>query len=358
MRYVPSTFLKEDMVVAKDVYGKYGEIYLTRNTKLTNKYIMQLEILGYLGLYIDDEISEGIEVHEVINPVVRIEAIDRVKDVYVSIKNNNKGILNNWKELDQLTENIISNILGNENAVYNIMYMKSHDDYTYTHCVNVALLVAIVGKKSMMNKSVLIDLFKSALMHDIGKLFIPVSILNKPGRLSNDEYGLVKQHSLKGYDYLMEQGCLSAQGRRGVLMHHEYHNGKGYPFGISDAGINRYAKALCVCDVYDALVSDRPYRKAWSQSEAFEYIMANNGSMFDPEMARVFIDNITPYNLGSIIQLSNGYKAIVVSNNKGLPLRPIIRVIEEEGNRITPYEVDLKNDTYYLDVVIEKEINY
>ncbi|MFA5340368.1 MAG: HD-GYP domain-containing protein [Clostridia bacterium] len=357
MRYVPTTFLKEDMIVGKDVYGKYGEVYLTRNTKLTLKYINSLETLGYLGVFIEDELSEGIDIPEIINPRIRLEAVNRVKDVYSSIKKNNRGILNNWKELDQLTENIITDILRNENAVYNIMYMKNHDDYTYTHCVNVALVVAIVGKKIMMGKPVLLDLFKSALMHDIGKLFIPVSILNKPSRLSSDEYELVKQHPLKGYDYLVEQGCLTTQGRRGVLMHHEYHNGKGYPFGVSDAGINKYAKALCICDVYDALVSDRPYRKAWSQSEALEYIMANTGSMFDPELTRVFIENITPYNPGTIILLSNGAKAIVVSNNKGLPLRPVIRVFEEEGNRVSLYDVDLKDNNDFLNIVIDKEIN-
>ncbi|NLF37765.1 MAG: HD-GYP domain-containing protein [Clostridiaceae bacterium] len=358
MRYVPTTFLKADMVVGKDVYGRYGEVYLKRNTKLTLKYISQLEILGYLGIFIEDEISEGIEIKEIVNPRVRVEAINKVKDVYTAIKNNNKGILNNWKEIDQLTDNIISNILSNEDTVYNIMYMKTHDDYTYTHCVNVALIVAIVAKKTMMSKAILMDLFKSALMHDIGKLFIPLSILNKPGRLSTDEFELIKQHPLKGYDYLVEQGCLTTQGRRGVLMHHEYHNGKGYPFGISDAGINKYGKILCICDVYDALVSDRPYRKAWSQSEAFEYIMANTGSMFDPEIMKIFIDNITPYNPGTIIQLSNSAKAIVVKNNKGLPLRPIIRIFEEDGNKVPFRDIDLKEDSDYLNIVIDKEINY
>ncbi|MFA7672277.1 MAG: HD-GYP domain-containing protein [Clostridia bacterium] len=345
------------MIVGKDVYGKYGEIYLTRNTRLTSKYIQQLETLGYLSILIEDGISEGIEVSETINPRIRVEAINRVKDLYTSIKNNNKGILNSWKEIDQLTDNIISDIVINENAVYNIMYMKCHDDFTYTHCVNVALIAAIVGKKSMMSKSILIDLFKSALMHDIGKLFIPSTILNKPGKLSSAEYELVKQHPLKGYDYLVEQGCLSTQARMGVMMHHEYHNGKGYPFGIADTGISKYGKALCICDVYEALTSNRPYRKAWSQSEAFEYIMGNSGSMFDPEITRVFIENITPFNPGTIIELSNGAQAIVVNNNKGLPLRPVIRVFEEEGNRVAPYDVDLKVNTDYLNIVINKEVD-
>ncbi len=357
MRYVPITFLKEDMVIGKDVYGKYGEIYLKRNAKLTEKYIRHLDALGYLGIYIEDELSEGIDIDEVMDPKARLSAVSKVKDIYTSIRSNNKGMLNNWSDIEVLTESIIDELLSSDSTSYNVMYIKTHDDYTYSHCVNVALIVSIVGKKMMMSKQTIMDLFKSALMHDIGKIFIPSAILNKPGKLNDEEYDLIKRHPLKGYEYLTEQGCLTIQGRRGVLMHHEYHSGKGYPFGLTDKSINLFAKILCISDVYDALVSDRPYRKAWSQSEALEYIMANAGHMFDPEIARVFINSITPYNPGTLVELSNGYKAVVIKNNKGLPLRPLLRIYEEEGKRVDLYEIDLKDNNEYLNIVIVGEIN-
>ena len=355
MRLVPITFLKSGMQSGKDILGRYGEVYIKRNTILKQKYINRLKSLGYSGVYIEDEISEGIQISDVVDQKIRLDTVNKVKDVFDLINLNKKDIFGNWKELNFLTGNIISHMSNNKNVAYNMLYIKSYDDYTFSHCVNVALLSTLIGLKLEMTSTELTDLFKSGLMHDLGKVFLPVDIINKPGVLNDYEYAKIKQHPLKGYEYLKTENYLSKKGCKGVLMHHERYDGKGYLLGAMKDEINIYGKILSICDVYDALTSDRPYRKSWSQLEAIEYIMANSGQMFDPMITQVFLTKITPYNSGVIVNLSNGFKAIIVRNNEDLPLRPIIRVFEEDGYRVDSYEIDLKYDNKFLSVTIENE---
>ncbi|MBN2852599.1 MAG: HD-GYP domain-containing protein, partial [Clostridia bacterium] len=338
------------------ILGRYGEIYLKRNTKLEPKYINRLNSLGYSGIYIEDDISEGIEISEIVDTKIRLDTVNKVKDIYDLININKKKLFSNWQELDYLTSNIISQMSNNKNVAYNMLYIKTYDDYTFSHCVNVALLSTLVGIELHMSRADLIDLFKSALMHDLGKVFLPIDIINKPGILNDYEFAKIKQHPLKGYEFLKEENYLSMKGCRGVLMHHERYDGRGYLLGAMKDEINLYGKILSICDVYDALTSDRTYRKAWSQLEAIEYIMANSGQMFDPEVTKMFLKKIAPYNPGVIVLLSNGFKAIIVRNNEELPLRPVIRIFEENGSRVDSYEVDLKNSNHFLNVTIEKEV--
>ena len=186
----------------------------------------------------------------------------------------------------------------------NLVDIKSMDNYTYQHSVNVALLSLVLGVQLQLNQNELYNLCIGALLHDIGKTLIPKQLILKPGPLTDEEYKTVKEHTTKGYDFL--KGCLEipAPARIVALQHHEKINGYGYPDNIKNKSINRFARIVSIADVYDALTSDRPYSKAMCPNDAVEYIFSHGDTQFDYEMVKVFSKAVVPYPPGTLVKLS------------------------------------------------------
>ncbi|MPN11539.1 Cyclic di-GMP phosphodiesterase [bioreactor metagenome] len=188
----------------------------------------------------------------------------------------------------------------------------------------------------------------------MGKIFIPKDILNKPGRLTNDEYEQIKKHCQLGGDYLRKNWEIPVESVVGVLTHHERCDGSGYPYGLPLNKQTIEGKLIAICDVYDAMTSERPYRASLSPSEAIEHIIGNSGTMFDPELITIFIKKIAPYPIGSRVVLSNGIKATVVRNYpKGLT-RPMVEIDEplNVGGSFERNILDLFNDVSLLNITI------
>jgi HD-GYP domain-containing protein (c-di-GMP phosphodiesterase class II) len=204
---------------------------------------------------------------------------------------------------------------------------------------------------------VLTRLGLSAILHDIGKIFINKKIINKPGVLTDEEFEEMKKHSQLGFDYAKEKFQLPPASYTGIIDHHEKFNGMGYPNRKSGSQISLFGRIITLADVFDALSSERPYRPAMKPSEAMEYIMGNSDTMFDPKIASIFIRKIAPYPVGTTVKLSNDCTAIVLENYESVCLRPRVRVIKDNGTDVKPYELDLKNDFSVLNVVIEDVVN-
>ncbi|NSW89854.1 MAG: HD-GYP domain-containing protein, partial [Firmicutes bacterium] len=234
----------------------------------------------------------------------------------------------------------------------NIIDLKSYDDYTYSHSVNVTILSLSIGAVIGLSKNILFKLGMAALLHDIGKVFIPKEILNKNGRLNESEFEIVKTHPYKGYQILKENNSFSYYSSIGVLHHHEKYNGTGYPFELVGSEISLLGRIITVADVYDALTSDRPYRKAMFPSEAIEYIMGGGGTLFDSEIVKFFTKIVVPYPVGTSVLLSNNTTGIVVKNYSDCCMRPIIKVVKHGDTLVTPYYIDLKNDPNTRGIVI------
>jgi len=167
----------------------------------------------------------------------------------------------------------------------------------------------------------------------------------------------MKKHSQLGYDYAKEKFRLPTVSYAGIIDHHEKFNGSGYPSGKAGREISLFGRIITMADIYDALTSERPYRKAMSPSEAMEYILGGSESIFDPQVVGVFIRKIAPYPVGTTVKLSNGCTAIVLENYESVCLRPRVRVIREMGKDVEPYELNLKNDRSLLSVVIENIVD-
>jgi len=226
------------------------------------------------------------------------------------------------------------------------------DNYTYAHSVNVAILALTIGISLELSKPKLSELGFAALIHDIGKMLIDQDIINKTKALTELEYKEIMKHPALGCEYAKETFDISPTIFDAILDHHEKYGGGGYPNNKFGEDISLYGRIIALADVYDAISSDRPHRKALSPSESMEYIMGNAGSHFDPMLASIFIRKIAPYPVGTTVRLSNGLTGIVVKNHESLSMRPVIRVIKVFDQDILPFELDLGHDRRWLNVTI------
>lgn len=294
MRFVSIDSIKEGMILAKPLLGKNDELLINRGTVLFVSFINLIKQLGYNGIFIDDDLSREVVFPETIDENLKFEAVKTVKDAFIKIGQSSCVHYEVYNNLSDIINDIVNSILESRDTLVNIMDLKSFDDYTFYHCVNVCVLSVVIGKALNFNKNKLYNLGISAILHDIGKTFVPKDILNKKDKLTAEEFDIIKTHSSWGYSYVKENFQILSSAYIGILHHHEKYDGTGYPMGVKADKISLFGRIISVADVYDAFVSDRPYRKALPPFEAVEYIMGNCGTAFDPEIVKVFLQRVAP----------------------------------------------------------------
>lgn len=343
MRFLSIGNVLPGMRLARPLYGAKGEILLRENYILTEGSLKRLIELEFNGLYIEDEISEGIFIEDVVNEQVRLETASKLETI-VS-KNGN------FAEMKPLIYNIVDSIILNSEVVLNMSSLRTHHEYTYSHCVNVGILSASVGAKLNLDREKLVQLGIAGMLHDIGKKDIPIELLDKKDKLSVEEFETLKEHPENGFKMLLNTRGISSVSKVGVLQHHERFDGTGYPKGLKGKEITEFGRILAVADTYDAMTSDRAYRSAISPSETMEYLMGDGNRLYDFDIIECFMKCIAIYPVGTLVELSDGTKGIVVKNYSDCILRPMVRNIE---NKVT---IDLKNDEEYYKICITRSIS-
>ena len=346
MRYVPIQSIKENSILKKTVYGPNGNVLLKEGVTLDSYYINKLKKVGINGVYIEDELSKGIEIKNLISEELRHEAVTSVQETFIYAQKSHvsdKELRDNNERINNITKKIVDEILSSQDLMINMIDLKVFDDYTFYHSLNVAIISIVLGASLDFTKEELYSLGLGAILHDIGKIFIPIEVLNKPDKLDNKEWSTMKKHPFRGFEFLKNKFKLPADAYKGILMHHERWNGTGYPKKHSFNDITKHGRIIAVADVYDALISDRPYRKGLVPSEAIEYIIAGNDTLFDPKIVEIFLRKVTPYPSGTIVKLSNNSLAIVVKNFEGNGNRPLLRVFNEGSKNVSPYILDLRD---------------
>lgn len=341
---VPVQCVSEDTYLARDLYDDNGKVLLREGAILTASILKRIESLQIYSIYITDEYSKDI-FESVIKPEIRQKAIKIVKEKFYSLEKGIKARDISYNESEKEFEAIsctakelIEEILLNKDVVLSLVDIKSFSNYTFQHSVNVAVISLILGIRLNLHKFDLIDLCVGAMLHDIGKVFIPKEILTKSSELTKEEFDILKQHTTKGYEYLRESKSISITSILVALQHHEKISGQGFPEGRSGEKISKFAKIVSIADVYDTLTSDRQYRSAISPNEALEFIMANGGIKFDYKYVQVFSKMVVPYAVGTLVKLSNGEVGIVSKINEDVPLRPEVKIIYSENrNNINNY---------------------
>lgn len=335
--------------LAKAVFSSDGRILLSAGVEYKENYIEKLKNFNITHIYIEDDISKDIDFTDAVCDKTKIETKLVVKNIMseFSVKNSV-----NVDIVKSAINKIVDELLANRNVLVNLSDLKSVDGYTYEHSVNVCVLSLVMGMSLKYSNDKLRDLGVGALLHDIGKLRIPEEILKKPSGLTVEEFEEVKKHTIYGYEILKGIDGLSKLSAYIALGHHERFDGSGYPMHLKGRDINQCARIVAVADVFDALSSDRVYRKKLPPQEVYEYITAMGMHYFDQEIVNEFIDCVAIYPNGTGVILNTGERGIVVSNSRSLPTRPVIRVVYDEDNKKLKeyYEIDL---TKALNVFIQ-----
>jgi HD-GYP domain-containing protein (c-di-GMP phosphodiesterase class II) len=343
------------MIVGRPLRGNKGEILLTAGTALRSTFIETIKRLRYSGLYIQDDFSEGIDVEDIISEELRSSAASAVRRLETDIIAGDKDQTSSHSDVfAAFIEDIIESVLSNKDTVINLVDLKVFNRYTYQHSVNVCVLSEVIGAALGLERSQLFNLGMAAILHDIGKFFVDKNILDKPGRLTADEFTEIKKHPDAGCDYLRRNFYYSSSIYVGVLQHHERFNGTGYPGGRTGTDIHPFARIIALADVYDAITSLRPYHEPVLPSEAHEFIQVNSGLHFDPDIAAVFIKKVAPFPEGCEILLSNGLRGVVCKNHPESMARPLIKLLPIDGRDPPVAFVDLTNDPALSAVNITK----
>lgn len=325
MRYLPIVRLQPGMALGQDIYDGEGRMLLARHFILSKEHIENLDNYGFPGVYIDDEFTAGTEIEQVLSPEIKCRVLKLVHDFFLKEEHTPET---EEEEIRELILDVVRDILSDGDVMYNMMDLKNYDEYVYFHSVNVVTLAAVIGAHYGMSEYELKVLTTAALLHDIGKKFVKVDVLNARRSLTEEEKRLVLQHPKLGYEFLKRNYNFDPDVCEGVLGHHEWYNGEGYPLRRSGEDISIYARIVKIADVYDAMTSKRPYHDAMSPSDAVEYIMAMNESEFDPKIVDVFLKWVTVYPVGCEVELSDGRRAVVLENFHDFLLRPKVKVLE------------------------------
>ncbi len=359
MRKLPLWALRPGMEVARRVYDGNGFLLLNTGVKLRRAYIEGLKAHCIPAIYIVDDLIPDVQIVDVILDKTRRRATSLVRKIICQAqqspqKNKKEQVFLPRRELETVLEEIISQLLHNRHLAINMTDIRSADSYTFSHSVNVAVLAIVTAAAMGLSLSELHRIGLGALLHDLGKTKIPPAILNKRTPLRSEEMERIKQHPADGYRMLQTQNFGSAAALV-VYQHHERIDGSGYPDGITGTEIELFSKIVAVVDVYDALVSDRPYRPAFPPHQAMEIIQAGNGS-FDRGIVDRFRYHVPAFPVGTIVALSDGFIGVVVQNTVGFPTSPRVRIFcrLETFEPVVPFEINLADS---LSVVVIKVLD-
>ena len=250
----------------------------------------------------------------------------------------------NTEGLGELVGEMNNSLSRNPQALISVARIKHKDEYTYLHSVAVAALMVGMARASGMSEPEVLEAGMAGLLHDMGKAAMPEAILNKPGKLTVEEFAIMQQHPVEGHKILLEWGSIPAAVLDVCLHHHEKVDGSGYPQRLAGEGISLLSRMGAVCDVYDAVTSNRPYKAGWDPSESLSRMATWKGH-FDTELFQRFVRMLGIYPVGSLVKLQSERLGVVVEQNSGSLLTPKVRVFYSVKlkQRVPVSLVDLAN---------------
>ncbi len=321
MIFLPIGRVKPGAKLGKSILSTDNRTLLAENVILTPMFISKLKKLGVLYLYVKDG-GENME-YDIITEQTRLAALKETKKVMQLVERGQNIVT---LQIFKVVKRIMDELLSRPNILVSLNEVRVMKDYTFGHCVNVCVLSLACGAKCGYSTSKLRDLAIGALLHDIGKSLIPANILEKPGKLNWEEFNIIKTHSYLGYSVLKQNWDISSEAAQIAYMHHEKFDGSGYPQGLKGGNIAELARIVAIADVYDALTTDRVYRKRFLPHEAIEIISAETGRAFDPIFTKIFLESVAPYPVGTRVVLNNGLTGFVKHVSQSFPSRPVIKI--------------------------------
>ncbi|WP_325225265.1 HD-GYP domain-containing protein [Schnuerera sp.] len=317
-----------DEILIKDIYDDEGNLLIGRNA-IINEYVLNIlekSKIKQVPIYPtkeDDHLVPYIDLS--LGHKENILTMKKIATRLVAGKGVNSNILGSISKNLSIEVND-SQMIGETDRI------RDTDEYTYNHSINVAIYSAYIGKLIRLDKERINELCQAALLHDIGKSKVPKDILNKKGRLTEEEFKVVKKHTIDGYILSKGLSFLKEEVREAILNHHEREDGSGYPRGIKGREINLYGKILAIADVYDALTSERVYKKKSTPFDAIEEFHKMGIHKFSIPLLKIFFKNISQFYVNSKVRLSDGMVGIIQFVHPENITKPIIKVQDKNIN--------------------------
>ena len=333
--------LEPGMIVFDNVYDDNGRLIISKGSELTGEIISKLDSFSIL------EVPIAISTEE---PKSVADKKDEVSERNESLKNSDayKKFVENYEIGLEVSKQILDDLVvhkdnfdpavalstvqkvlvncGNSNQVFDILHnMEQSDSPTYQHSLKVALISRVLGRWLGFPEEDLDHLAVAGLLHDIGKLVIPNEILNKSSKLTPEEYEIVKGHVVKGYE-LIKDLHVDIRVKEACLLHHERCDGSGYPFKVKTERITPFARILAIADVYDAMTSNRSYRKGFCPFDVIQLFEAEGLYKYDPQYILTFLENIVTAYVNDKVRLSDGREGEIVLINKLSLAKPMVKV--------------------------------
>ncbi|MDO5522311.1 MAG: HD-GYP domain-containing protein [bacterium] len=349
------------MVCAEDIYSSSRLKLIEKGEAITQTHLFRLKLYQIFhihvyydpAMFVSNQESQTNSGTEIVNAFECQAHFKRFKKNYIFTLGKINLLIysliegtNVEQELYQCCSDLLS-YLPNNNDLFSYLYhieSKTDKEATLMHCLNVAMICSIFGKWLNLPDNEVKDLTLSGLLHDIGKFNISNDIINKPGRLTAEEFEIIKNHPIDGF-HRVKDSALSYGVKMAILQHHEKIDGSGYPYGFQSKEIHEYAKIVEIIDIYDAMTSDRTYRKRISPFCVLNILENDGHTMLDSKLLSIFLEQLAILYIGKTALLSNGETGKIILVNRNLPSRPLVQT----GSKL--YNLEFEKDLNIVDII-------
>ena len=350
MQRVSVGFLEAGMVAARNVHSAEGRLLVTKDTVLSEAMVANIQKTSLGSIYVRNPLFQDIEAEEVVTEDNRRKAVMALKSAVTAYQ---KTKVLDIQPLKKVLRELVVEIIRNRDSMIHQLDMRTYQDYIYAHSVNTCVLSVLIAVNLDYPEGKLTDLALGTMLHDVGMMMLPDALLMKMGNLTPEESKQVQQHPEDGFNILRTVREIPITVAHIAYQHHERVDGKGYPRNLTADKILEVAKVAAVADTFDALVSDRPYRKGMVPHEAYEVMMALADSYVDRDILHLFLTHVAIYPVGAVVQLDNGQHGVVTKVLPRLQTRPQVRLLtDRQGNLLSEQtEIDL---TQHLTLMISR----
>ncbi|MNO71003.1 Cyclic di-GMP phosphodiesterase response regulator RpfG [compost metagenome] len=342
MRYVNIVDVEPGQFLGKSVYSGNGTVLLSAGVQLTVYMVNTLNRIGVTMLYIQDPLFEDVEAGDMLQESTKQSLIHGISDTFEAVRSGKSW---NMQNIGKSIESLLSDVINNKELLVELTDIRTVDNAQYVHAMNVCLLSTVMGINLGLNYIQTKELAIGALLHDIGK----------NGLLTEEEVtpGVRNHHTWRGFEKLKHKREFNLLIAHVALQHHERVDGFGIPRGLAGDEIHIYAKIVAVANTYDHLISQLNGSKTLLPHEACEEMMAMSEQQLDRDVLIQFTRMVSIYPNGTGVRLSTKETGVVVRQHRGLPGRPVVRIIRNEGSDISTKEIDLaQHTTVFIEVVL------